>query len=895
MDWRLGESTKGHGEYSILNNTLVQRDSMCPDGYYLRINDVCMKLVLMKPSDTSKFLNKTDILHFQEELCPTESKQLFIRKTIDKNFKYYPMYDILNEFFAEGADVIVDQHKYTDKSYAWLPNEYYPVYMPCFRLHEKVPVSGPGGRISEFTCRDGSFTADGQVCDGFSDCRWAEDEINCSICSSDSPDICQYSCAFPNCACGMFYYQCESGGCVPYDKVCDSFVDCPNGDDDEAMCYNKRVFPYYDAAFIKSSSVIGLCNPPSGESLMCKSKLQCYNTSTMCHYEHTGGVLMYCPDATHLGTGALCRYIECKRHHYKCHESYCIPIRKVCDGVIDCTVGDDEADCEAYSCPGHMRCSGATYCVSPHELCDGIAQCPHQDDEKYCQFCPLGCVCKGTAIFCDDVHTLSNIMLHSPSALILHKSFKVFLELSERYFGKLGNIYLLHLRYGSFANFIEGNAHHAVPCRSVKILYLNHQGFHSLGQNFVNCSSVHYLNLSHNRIESVHQSAFSLLVKVKILSLAFNKLQTIEQHFFEDLVLLRYLYINDNPLINIAAASFVHSPDLFVIQSDWYMVCCVATGVQDCQPQNQFVSSCSNLISSLFHRVLIFIEGISIILGNLASLIVQFALENRNKMEKFCIVNLTIADLLMGLYLIALSSVDLAYNTMFYKIVSEWTSGIPCSVLGFVNFVSSEVSLITLCILSCARMIGIQKVGGMNFIKSHIKAACICTWLLTVGTGLAYVVYMLTYSMKIRNNMCILLGITDQRYVSDFERAFQGVFITFNVLFLIIMTISIVGILYIVTKSHWSVRKVNGQRMEARNVKIIHLGFRLLLLFICNVVSWIPFLTVSMLLVFELTVHVSVLQWVVVVAVPICACADPVLYNLSIMKQYINRRVKNSK
>ena len=192
-------------------------------------------------------------------------------------------------------------------------------------------------------------------------------------------------------------------------------------------------------------------------------------------------------------------------------------------------------------------------------------------------------------------------------------------------------------------------------------------------------------------------------------------------------------------------------------------------------------------------------------------------------------------------------------------------------------------------------MIGIQKVGGMNFIKSHITAACICTWLLTVGTGLAYVVYMLTHNMRIRNNMCILLGITNQRHVTDFERAFQGVFITLNVVFLIIMTISIVGILYIVTRSHWSVKKVNGQAMEDRNAKIIHLGFRLLLLFVCNVVSWIPFLTVSVILVFELTVHVSVLQWVVVVAVPICACADPVLYNLSILKQYVHRRVKKSK
>ena len=119
--------------------------------------------------------------------------------------------------------------------------------------------------------------------------------------------------------------------------------------------------------------------------------------------------------------------------------------------------------------------------------------------------------------------------------------------------------------------------------------------------------------------------------------------------------------------MNIAADTFFNNPVLLVIRSGWYMVCCVATGVHDCQPQNQFVSSCSNLISSLPQRAIIIIQGIAIVLGNIASLSVQLALEGHNKMEKFCVINLTIADLLMGFYLLVISYVDLAYSTIFYK------------------------------------------------------------------------------------------------------------------------------------------------------------------------------------------------------------------------------------
>ena len=72
--------------------------------------------------------------------------------------------------------------------------------------------------------------------------------------------------------------------------------------------------------------------------------------------------------------GSICRHIECRKH-YKCQRSYCITTRKICDDVIDCPVGDDEAGCEAYSCAGHMRRHGVTYCVPPHEICDGISLC----------------------------------------------------------------------------------------------------------------------------------------------------------------------------------------------------------------------------------------------------------------------------------------------------------------------------------------------------------------------------------------------------------------------------------------------------------------------------------------------------------------------------------------
>ena len=192
-------------------------------------------------------------------------------------------------------------------------------------------------------------------------------------------------------------------------------------------------------------------------------------------------------------------------------------------------------------------------------------------------------------------------------------------------------------------------------------------------------------------------------------------------------------------------------------------------------------------------------------------------------------------------------------------------------------------------------MISINQIGGMLLIKTKIKAACVVKWIVIVACGVACAVCLQTQGMGLRNNMCILLGISQshQRYVTALEHVLQIVLIVVAMLLLIAMMVSIANIFRICAKSYLSVLNIGGQRVKYREMRLIRIGIKLLLMLVCNVLTWIPILIVSTLLLMGIPVHETILQWVVVVGLPFCAITDPILYNLSAIKTYINTNRKS--
>ena len=111
-------------------------------------------------------------------------------------------------------------------------------------------------------------------------------------------------------------------------------------------------------------------------------------------------------------------------------------------------------------------------------------------------------------------------------------------------------------------------------------------------------------------------------------------------------------------------------------------------------------------------------------------------------------VSLAVADFMMGIYLLAISYIDMRYINVFYQIVSEWTSSYTCVIFLLINFVSCEMSLMILSILSVARLIGVDKVNGIISLKSHIHIACFSAWIVIITVGLMNITYVFYTTYK---------------------------------------------------------------------------------------------------------------------------------------------------
>ena len=185
---------------------------------------------------------------------------------------------------------------------------------------------------SHFDCGDGTCIDINKMCDRVTDCLSGKDETR-SVCNINQCD-------------GL---KCKSGECIQKLKINNFIPDCMTGDDE---------IEYIHLASETYFAYKSLC--PNGTLPCYIGHSTCFNIENMCYYDtESDGTLSFCGNGGHL---QFCLKMKCPQSDlFKCPDAYCIPYRKLCDGVIDCPGGEDEKlYCPLSECPPNMyRCQAA--------------------------------------------------------------------------------------------------------------------------------------------------------------------------------------------------------------------------------------------------------------------------------------------------------------------------------------------------------------------------------------------------------------------------------------------------------------------------------------------------------------------------------------------------------
>ncbi|KAL1122772.1 hypothetical protein AAG570_003099 [Ranatra chinensis] len=124
------------------------------------------------------------------------------------------------------------------------------------------------------------------------------------------------------------------------------------------------------------------------------------------------------------------------------------------------------------------------------------------------------------------------------------------------------------------------------------------------------------------------------------------------------------------------------------------------------------------------------------LVGNAAVLLVLLSSSYRMTVPKFLMCNLATADLCMGLYLLLIVLVDAKSIGVYFNHAIDWQSGPGCAVAGFLTVFSSELSILTLTVITSERWYTITYAIHMN------KRLKLATALKIMSLGWVYAIVM---------------------------------------------------------------------------------------------------------------------------------------------------------
>jgi len=281
-------------------------------------------------------------------------------------------------------------------------------------------------------------------------------------------------------------------------------------------------------------------------------------------------------------------------------------------------------------------------------------------------------------------------------------------------------------------------------------------------------------------------------------------------------------------------------------------------------------------------QICIWILGILAFLGNILVIIWWIIDNGENKVNSVLLTNLAVADMFMGVYLLTIAIMDVRWKGEYFKHDEEWRSGLGCQIVGVLSMLSSEVSVLTLTIITLDRFLCI--VFPLKFKRLTYKTAvyaCVGVWIFGVVIStipIAGLDYFYddsgNFGFYSRSAVCLPLQLSEGRPVGwEYSAAF---FVGLNFVSFMFILVAYITIFWRVKRVARGVRSRNLNRESA-------MAKRLVFIVMTDFCCWMPIIIINILC---LTGHFNdpdkiAYVWIAVFVLPLNSSLNPILYTFS--------------
>lgn len=205
------------------------------------------------------------------------------------------------------------------------------------------------------------------------------------------------------------------------------------------------------------------------------------------------------------------------------------------------------------------------------------------------------------------------------------------------------------------------------------------------------------------------------------LDLSFTKIREICSQCLSDLISLKYFNLSGTNVLKISSTAFQRLTNLYTFHTEQYKLCCFAkkiSSLQFCSAKPSYFSTCADLIGIYLLRILIWFIAIISIIFNILSILLQYGY--RSKSFSILTLSLSISDVFLGFYLLAIAIVDKQYRNTYIQNDEYWRPSIACEFLGILATFSLQTSQLLLFFITLERFLIISwTIKSFKKMKEH--------------------------------------------------------------------------------------------------------------------------------------------------------------------------------